>query len=142
MKSTLKSGFGPVSSRKSDRARPDLPEKSGFGADKSLVWRQNRVCGLKIAFWALKSRVGRQNLVFGIKPPACVLIPTRSAHCVTGPPLRAPENCLPRLFHGGLVVVVLAHQIQIPRFAWELSSCRITQVSHLVVSSSLWPSTC
>ena len=29
------------------------------------------------------------------KIAVCVLIPARSAHCVTGPPLRAPDNCLP-----------------------------------------------
>ena len=50
------------------------------------------------------------------KTGVCVLIPARSAHCVTGPPLRAPENCLPRLFHGGAGLVVV---VQVITILWE-----------------------
>ena len=70
----------------------------------------SNLVNFKSSLWAVEVWA-----VFSLKPPACVLIPTRSAHCVTGPPLRAPENCLPRLFHGGLVVMLVMVVVVVSR---------------------------
>ena len=68
--------------------------KITFFASKSRFWCQNRVFGFKITLFCLKIMLFASKSHFFILKTSlkrtdtavCVLIPARSAHCVTDPP--------------------------------------------------------
>ena len=121
-----------------------LGSKSTVFSSKICFFVKNLAFSSKITFFSLKTRFFHQ--IRPPPPPPCMCADSRAKRPLRhSPSLRAPENCLPshpiasqspperqqnclpRLFHGGGVGgvggVAVTHQIQIPRFARELSFC-------------------